>query len=156
MNLPLGSRVSTEEKTLLASVGFDMSTLSERRGGFFIQFPEAHRNLQISVAHPDFDKNNFSVKYNGVEIISVSEKASLYDYYAFSRIDKDAIAAALAIPETNLASSSSIGAQPVAATAPRAREGGRVEALTLMSAIAASRARDPKGPGADDEKCIIM
>jgi len=94
MKIPFGARLpNAEESTLLQQVGISIDDTKTGRY-YYLTLPQSVR-IEVEKHTPDFDKVNYIIRFNGVEIISINQKTAMYDAYVYCNIHTSAVELAL-------------------------------------------------------------
>jgi len=99
MKIPFGTRIPNEKETLeLKELGFNLDNLTLSGRYYFLNIPETSR-FQVTKETPAFDRNEYSVKYNNVEVITINQKTAIYDSWVYFHLNSSAITQAIELNE---------------------------------------------------------
>ena len=99
MKIPFGPRVPNENETIqLKKLGFNLDNLTLSGRYYFLNIPETPR-IQVAKEAPAFDRNEYSIKYNNVEVITINQKTAIYDSWVYFNLNSSAIEQAIELNE---------------------------------------------------------
>jgi hypothetical protein len=84
MKIPFGKRAPNEgENDLLATMGFDLKAISQYGKNFYLKVPK-NSMLEVAMYQFGFDRQGYTVKFNGLEVITINQKTiSHHTFIAF-------------------------------------------------------------------------
>ncbi len=99
MRIPFGSRApNKQEVELLSKLGFNLDEMSKEGRYYFIDVPNDPR-IKINETHPQFDRREIYISFNGVEVIKINQKTAMYDAWVMFNLNEENIKEALSRPD---------------------------------------------------------